>query len=172
MLCLGWCLGLAVMAEHIGLSYEVGAFIAGVAMARGKIALVFTERLKPLRDFFLMFFFFVLGARFEFLPTRSIWLPAIGLTALIVLTRPYILRLLLRFLGETPNFAKETGFRLGQASEFALIIATAAEISGRLSSPVSQMVQITTMLTMLASSYIVVMKFPTPIGVRPALKKD
>jgi len=172
MLCLGWCLGLAVLAEHIGLSYEVGAFIAGVSMARGKIALVFSERLKPLRDFFLMFFFFVLGARFELLPSSSIWVPAILVAGLIVLARPLYLRLLLRCVGESPNFSKETALRLGQASEFALIIAAAAVSSGRLSEEVSQVVQIATMLTMVISSYLVVMKFPTPLGVSPALKKD
>ena len=172
MLCLAWCLGLSILAEHIGLSYEVGAFIAGVAMARGKIALMFSERLKPLRDFFLMFFFFVLGAGFEFLPSPSIWVPALLVAALIVLFRPIYLKLLFRLVGESEKFSKETAVRLGQSSEFALIIAATAVSSGRLSESVSQVVQIATMLTMVISSYFVVIKFPTPLGVRPDLKKD
>ncbi len=172
MLCLAWCLGLAVLAEHIGLSFEVGAFVAGVTMARGKIALVLSEELKPLRDFFLMFFFFVLGARFDLLSLKINWLPGLILAALIVLLRPIYIRWLFRLTGEADDFSKETGMRLGPASEFALIVVAAAVAGGRMSEGVSQLVQLTTMLTMMISTYIVVMKYPTPIGVKAKLKRD
>ena len=172
MLCLAWGLGMAVLAEGVGLSYEIGAFIAGVTMARGKIALVLSEQLKPLRDFFLMFFFFVLGARFDLMALRSIWLPALLLGLLIVAVRPIVLRRLFGLVGEAPDFSREMGFRLGPASEFALIVAVAASQSGRLSGEMSQLIQFTTILTMLVSSYIVVLRYPTPIGVRADLFRD
>ena len=172
MLCLGWCVGMALLAETIGVPYEVGAFAAGVAMARGKIALVLSEQLKPIRDFFLMFFFFVLGATFDILHLRDVWLPALLLAALIVVSRPLWLRWLFRQLGEEPAFAKETALRLGQASEFALIIAVAATQGGHLSARVAHLVQLATILTMLVSSYVVILRCPTPIGVRPGLQRD
>lgn len=172
MLCLGWCLGLSVLAELIGLSYEVGAFIAGVVIARCKIALVLSEQLKPLRDFFLMFFFFVLGARFDFVTFRSAWLAALLLSLLIVLLRPLYLWGLLRLVGESADFSREAGIRLGQASEFALIITAAALSSGRLSDTMAQIVQLTTIITMIVSSYYVVFSYPTPIGIKDGLQKD
>jgi glutathione-regulated potassium-efflux system ancillary protein KefC len=172
MLCLAWCLGLAVLAELMGLSYEVGAFVAGVSIARGKIALVLSEELKPLRDFFLMFFFFVLGTRLNLFSLKDIWLAAVVLALLIVVLRPLYLRWLFRSTGEEPAFAREIGFRMGQGSEFALIVVAAALDSGRLSGEVSQLVQLTTMLTMVISSYVVVFKFATPIGFRAGLQKD
>ncbi len=172
MLCLGWCVGIALLAEAVGVPYEVGAFTAGVAMARGKIAPVLSERLKPLRDFFLMFFFFALGATFEVFHLGIVWLPAALLAGAIVLLRPLWLRWLFRRTGEEREFADEAGVRLGQASEFALIIAVAAAARGHLSTAVSQLVQFATILTMLASSYIVVFRYPTPIGVRPGLQRD
>lgn len=172
MLCLGWCVGVGLAAESAGIPFEVGAFVAGVAMARGKVAPVLSEQLKPLRDFFLMFFFFVLGASFDFLHLGSVWLPAVLVAVLIVSTRPFWLRWLLGRLGEERAFAAETGVRLGQASEFALIIAVAALQGGHLTPSAAHLVQLATVLTMLISSYIVVMKYPTPIGTRAGLQRD
>ena len=172
MLCLGWCMGIAVLAERIGLSYEIGAFIAGVIMARGKIAYIFSEQLKPLRDFFLMFFFFVLGAEFDLFLAKSVWLPALILSIMILVARPVYMQWLLRISGEEHEFSKEIGFRLGQASEFGLIIGVAAFESKHLSTHMSQLIQLTVILTMMISSYIVVYQYPTPIGVSKGLKKD
>ncbi len=62
---IGWCLGMAQLADMMGLSYEIGAFIAGVSLATNPIALFIAESFKPLRDFFLIMFFFSLGASFN-----------------------------------------------------------------------------------------------------------
>ena len=172
MLCLGWCVGVALLAQMLGVPYEIGAFVAGVSIARGKIALLFSEQLKPLRDFFLMFFFFVLGAGFDLSQLRRIWLPALVATVLIAGLRPYLLAWLFRRMGEARDFARETGFRLGQASEFALIIAVVATQGNQLSSEMAALIKLATVLSMLVSSYLVVLKFPTPIGVAPGLQRD
>lgn len=172
MLCLGWCVGVALAGHRLGIPHEVGAFVAGVTIARGKIALVLSEQLKPLRDFFLMFFFFVLGAALEFQGLRGIWAPAFLAATLILVSRPFWLRFLFVRLGEEPGFSKEIGIRLGQASEFALVIAVAASEGGHLSTGPAQLVQVAAVLTMLVSSYVVVLRCPTPIGVHPKLQRD
>ncbi len=61
LLALGWGLFGAGVAEFIGLSYEMGAFIAGVAFASSPVSLVIAEQLKPLRDFFRYFSFSLLA---------------------------------------------------------------------------------------------------------------
>ncbi|GIS91392.1 MAG: hypothetical protein CM1200mP20_14330 [Pseudomonadota bacterium] len=66
LLTLGWCLGLAQLAQALGLSYEMGAFIAGVTIANSPIAPYIADSLRPLRDFFLIMFFFALGAGLDF----------------------------------------------------------------------------------------------------------
>jgi Kef-type K+ transport system membrane component KefB len=58
LLAIGWCLGLSAVASAMGLSAEIGAFIAGVSLATSPIALYIAQNLKPLRDFFLILFFF------------------------------------------------------------------------------------------------------------------
>ena len=65
LLSLGWCLGFAQLAQSIGLSYELGAFIGGITLANSPIAPFIAESLRPLRDFFLVMFFFALGAGFN-----------------------------------------------------------------------------------------------------------
>lgn len=172
MLCLAWCLGLALLAKFAGLSYAVGAFLAGVTMARTKMAYVLSEQLKPLRDFFLMLFFVVLGAQMDLFQAKSVWLAAVLASVLILVTRPLCYRWMFRLIGEPREFARETGFRLGQASEFSLLVALIAAESGMITGEFSQLIQIATIITMVVSSYIVVLRFPTPIGVRPELSRD
>ncbi len=169
---LAWCFGIAGIANRMGLFYETGAFFAGVVMARHPIALFISERLKPLRDFFLVLFFFTLGAKLDFLVLRGIWLPSLALTLVFVLAKPWLFQRLLMMAGEERAFAQETGTRLGQLSEFSLLIAVLAFNLGHISHTVSQLIQAVTMLTFIISSYIVVLNYQTPIGVSEKLIKD
>ena len=57
LLAIGWCLGLSELGAALGLSAEIGAFVAGVALATSPISLYIADRLKPLRDFFSDFVF-------------------------------------------------------------------------------------------------------------------
>ena len=58
-------INMATLAALLGFSFEIGAFVAGVALARSPLSLFLSERLKPFRDFFLVLFFFVLGAELD-----------------------------------------------------------------------------------------------------------
>ena len=49
---LAWCLLWAETAHILGLSYEMGAFVAGLSIASCKVATIIAEYLKPLREFF------------------------------------------------------------------------------------------------------------------------
>ncbi|MBA1331771.1 sodium:hydrogen antiporter, partial [Candidatus Endoriftia persephone str. Guaymas] len=46
LLAIGWCLGMAELAGGVGLSREIGAFSAGVALATSPIALYIAESLR------------------------------------------------------------------------------------------------------------------------------
>ena len=172
LLAIAWCLGIAELAVTFGLSHEIGAFIAGVTLASSPIALFITERLKPLRDFFLIIFFFSLGAGFNMEMVMAIILPS-GLLALAVLIiKPLIFRYLLISSGEKASVSTEIGFRLGQASEFSLLIAVLAVESGFIRQNISYLIQLTTLLTFIFSSYLIVLRYPTPIAVSDRLRRD
>ena len=172
LVAIGWCLGLAELANYIGLSHEIGAFVAGVSLATSPIALFIAHHLKPLRDFFLVLFFFSLGAGFQLGLLSNVIIPALVLTAVALLLKPVVFRLLLFRISETSAISWEVGFRLGQISEFSLLITFIAARQAIISQDVSHVIQATAIATFLLSSYIVVFRYPTPIALSDKLRRD
>ena len=172
LLTIGWCLGIAELAEVIGLSKEIGAFIAGISLATSPIAQYIALNLKPLRDFFLILFFFSLGGGFDLSLLPSIALPAIILAIIMLTLKPVVYRYLLRSQSESNSLSWDIGFRLGQNSEFSLLIAYMAFGTQLIGSDASHLIQATAIITFLISSYIVVFNFPNPIAVSERLRRD
>ena len=172
LLSIGWCLGMSILAKKLNLSEDIGAFVAGVALAASPISLYIAESLKPLRDFFLVMFFFSVGATFNFDLAKHIFLPAITLSAFILIIKPLCFRYMFVKAGEKKSVSKEVGLRLGQASEFSLLVASIALETGMISNLSSNLIQATTILTFIASSYIVVLKYPTPMSLTEKMQKD
>ena len=172
LLATGWCLGIAELAHFIGLSREIGAFLAGISLATSPIAQIIALNLKPLRDFFLILFFFSLGSGFNLQLLAIIALPAIILAALMLIIKPFVYHYLLRKHSESQSLAWDIGFRLGQNSEFSLMIAYIAFSNGLISTEASHLIQATAIITFLISSYLVVFNFPTPIAVKDSLRRD
>jgi Kef-type K+ transport system membrane component KefB len=169
---IGWCLGMAQLGEMMGLSYEIGAFIAGVSLATNPIALFIAESFKPLRDFFLIMFFFSLGASFNITLLPEVIIPAVVISTLMLTIKPVTFARLLRKSGETSGLSSEIGVRLGQVSEFSLMIAVLALNTGAIGSSASYLIQTTTLITFIISSYIIMLNYPTPIAVSERLRKD
>jgi len=172
LLAIAWCLGIAEIASVIGLSHEIGAFIAGVTLASSPIALYITERLKPLRDFFLILFFFSIGASFNMGTLQEIIWPALLLAIFVIVLKPFTFSWLLTRAGENKKIALDVGVRLGQTSEFSLLIAVLAVESHFIGATASNMIQLTTLLTFIISSYIIVSTCTTPIAVSDKLRRD
>jgi Kef-type K+ transport system membrane component KefB len=172
LLSLAWCLGLAELANIIGLSYEIGAFIAGVSIASSPISLYIAESLKPLRDFFLVVFFFSVGANFNLDYLHVIYIPAMILAVLMLILKPVTYGILLRSVSETPQVAWEVGVRLGQSSEFSLLVGYLALSSDMIGQSASNVIQATTLFTFVVSSYYIVMRYPTPMGTTDLLRRD
>ena len=169
---IGWCVGFAELAHVLGLSYEMGAFVAGVALATSRISTFIAESLKPLRDFFLIMFFFSLGASFELPQLPSVIIPAGLLAVTMLLAKPFVFRVLLVRAGESAKNSTELGFRLGQISEFSLLIAVLAVEAKIIGETVSYVVQTATLITFIVSSYVIMLRFPTPIAVSAHLRRD
>lgn len=172
LLAIGWCLGMAEAAHAVGLSAEIGAFIAGITLATSPISQYIAINLKPLRDFFLILFFFALGARFDLTLLADILLPALILAAIMTGLKPVIFRSLLQGMDEHKDLAWSVGFRLGQNSEFSLLIAYVAAGTLLIGKEASHLIQATAILTFLISTYIVIFNFPTPIATSDKLRRD
>ncbi len=172
LLALGWCLGMARLSEMIGLSSEIGAFIAGISLATSPISQFIAISLKPLRDFFLILFFFALGARFDLSLLQDILIPACVLAGILLVLKPVVFHFLMLAFKEEDTLSWDVGFRLGQTSEFSLLIAYLAFSSFLISKEASHLIQATTIITFVVSSYIVVFNFPSPIAISDKLRRD
>lgn len=172
LVAIGWCLGIAELATVLGLSHEVGAFVAGVTLATSPIARYLAEALKPLRDFFLVLFFFALGAGFNIGALPQVLFPALILAAASVALKPLVFRALLKREQEKASMAGETGARLGQISEFSLLIVVVATELNVMSEKASILMQSATILSFVASSYWIVRRYPTPISMDRTLRRD
>ncbi|MBJ7537781.1 cation:proton antiporter [Marinomonas transparens] len=169
---IGWCLSMAVLAETAGLSAEMGAFIAGVALATSPISQYIATHLKPLRDFFLVLFFFTIGASFNLDLLGLVIIPALILAISSMLIKPIVFRFLLKGIKEDASTSWEVGFRLGQVSEFSLLIAYLAASIGLIGIEASHVIQATAILSFALSTYIVILNYPSPIAISDKLRRD
>lgn len=172
LLAIGWCLGVAQTAKVLGLSYEIGAFIAGISLATSPISLYIAEHLKPLRDFFLILFFFTLGAGFNISMLGIVALPALILAVLMVVGKPFVFSYFLGFIKEPKSISMEIGVRLGQISEFSLLIAFLATSVSLIGDRASTLIQATAILTFFLNTYWVILKYPSPIAISDRLRRD
>ena len=172
LVAIGWCLGVSQLGYAMGLSHEIGAFVAGVALARSPIATYIAESLKPLRDFFLVMFFFALGAGFPIPMLAEVALPAACLGGLMLMLKPVVFRWLLQREQESSRLSREIGVRLGQLSEFSLLIAVIASGGDVIGPKAAYTIHAATLFTFIVSSYVIMLRYPTPIAVTESLRRD
>jgi len=172
LVAVGWCLSMAEIGKYIGLSDEIGAFIAGVVLAASPIALFISESLKPLRDFFLVLFFFSIGANFDLSVLPKVWVPSLIIAGLMLTLKPVVFAFLLKNTKEKSQVAWEVGVRLGQVSEFSLLVAYIAAANQLIEINASYLIQTVTLLTFIASSYITVIKYPTPMAISDRMRSN
>jgi len=128
--------------------------------------------LKPLRDFFLVLFFVALGAGYDLGGLPSVVFPALLLAFIAVWLKPRIFQWLLRREQEKASMAAETGSRLGQISEFSLLIVLVATDVAVMSDRAALLMQSATILSFIASSFWIVRRYPTPIATDKNLRRD
>jgi Kef-type K+ transport system membrane component KefB len=174
LVAIAWCIGMAKLAAHFGLLHEIGAFIAGVAIAEGPIASYITSSLRPIRDFCLVLFFFTIGAGFNLQLLPVVLVPAILLSVIFLLFKPFLFEFLLKRSGEVRHIAVEAGIRLGQASEFSLLLGLMAYklIPDLIDAQTNYLIQAVTIITFVISCYWVGMKYPTPMSFDKKLQRD
>tara|TARA_R110002110_G_scaffold195770_1_gene405469 strand:- start:88744 stop:89913 length:1170 start_codon:yes stop_codon:yes gene_type:complete len=172
LVAIGWCLGIGQLAEFLSLSFEIGAFIAGISIAQSPISRFIADSLRPLRDFFLILFFFSLGAQFDVSVLSEVAIPAMILASLMLIIKPLTLKPLLLKTMSTPASAWEVGVRIGQISEFSLLVAYTASKSQIISEHAYFMIQAATIITFVVSSYWIVNRYPTPIAATEKLRRD
>jgi Kef-type K+ transport system membrane component KefB len=123
---LTWCFGFILAAHALGLSVEIGAFIAGVGLAQLPYNHELIRRVNPLVNFFLAVFFVTLGVRMQVGQGLEHWPSVVACSAFVLIVKPAILMALIPRSGHGERTSFMTSLTLGQISEFSLIIAALA----------------------------------------------
>jgi Kef-type K+ transport system membrane component KefB len=121
---LGWCFLMAGLAGYLGLSMEMGALIAGVAMSTFPYNFDIIGKIINIRDFFITLFFVALGMVIPN-PLKNPGLVSIALAAALFLVATRFLSVfpILYGLKNGLRVSLLTSINLSQLSEFALVIS-------------------------------------------------
>ena len=102
----------------------------------------------------------------------EVWWVALLLAALLVAAKPFVFATLLKRQGEASDVAWEVGYRLGQGSEFSLLLSYIAISNALVSAQAALIIQFATVLTLVVSSYFVIFRYPSPIAPNARLRRD
>ncbi len=152
---ISWAFLLAAIAEQLGFSIAIGAFLAGIAIASSPERIQISARVKPLRDFFVIIFFILLGASLPpgFLANNL--LAVLVLSAFILVGKPLIvlaIMLTLKFKNRTSFLTAAT---VAQVSEFSLILMTVGLSLNHVTQTDVALVSAVGVVTITLSSYLI-----------------
>ena len=117
-------------------------------------------------------FFFALGAGFDLQVLPDVAVPAVVLAGVMLVVKPWVFRAILTWEGEAPKLSAEVGLRLGQLSEFSLLIAALAHNVAIVGDRATYVIQAATLISFVISSYLIMLRYPTPIAVSASLRRD
>lgn len=175
LVAIGWCLMCAEITKNIGVSYEIGAFIAGVSLSRSPISFYISENLKQLRDFFLVLFFFVLGAHMNLFILWNNIIQILIISGVFLLIKPILFNFLLKknyVLMDHQYDSFDISLRLGQISEFSLLILYESSKYNFIDKTAYNVMQAVIIITFVVSSYVIINWLNTPLAVSDRLRAD
>jgi Kef-type K+ transport system membrane component KefB len=123
---LTWCFAFIFAAQALGLSVEIGAFVAGVSLAQLSYNEELIRRVHPLVNFFLAVFFVTLGIHMELGSALAVWPSVLALSLFVLIGKPAILMVLIPRFGYGERTSFLAALTLGQLSEFSFIVASLA----------------------------------------------
>ena len=161
----------ASIGAVLGFSIAIGAFLSGLAIASSPYRLQISARVKPLRDFFVVIFFILLGTSLSFGVGKVLIPQILVLSLFILIGKPLIMfaiMLTLKFRNRTAFLASITG---AQVSEFSLILMTSGLSLGHVGLSDSALVSAIAVVTITISSYMILFGEKTYKFIRDPLAK-
>lgn len=154
---IAWAFGIAtlVASRAIGFSQEIGGFLAGLALASTAQQYQIDAKIKPLRDFFIVIFFIVLGSTVAVGNLHGLVTPAIVLSLFVLIGNPIIVFLLMAAMGFRARTSFLTSVTVAQISEFSLILVALGRNVGHLDDRTVSLVTLVGVVTILLSTYFI-----------------
>ncbi len=156
LISLAWVFFMAATVYRLGFSIEIGGFLAGLALANSSENFEIASRIRPLRDFFILIFFVILGSSLVFSNFHGLLLPILGFSLFVLIGDPLIVLILMSMLGYRRRISFLTGVTMAQISEFSLVLAALAFKVGYVSEKAVAVITATGVITIIFSSYLVI----------------
>lgn len=150
-----WAFALASLFDYAGFSIEIGALLAGITLSMSPYRYEIASRMKPLRDFFLLLFFILLGSQLTFNNFGNSVVPVVIFSLFVLIGNPLIVMTLMGVLGYTKRNGFLAGLTVSQISEFSFILIALGISVGHLSQEILSIVTFIGLITMAGSSYAV-----------------
>jgi Kef-type K+ transport system membrane component KefB len=165
-----WAVSLAATSALIGLSMEIGAFVAGVALASTSYRESLGARMVSLRDILILFFFIELGAMLTFdSAIEQLW-PAIVLSLFVLVGNPLIVMVIMGIMGYRSQVSFRAGLVVAQISEFSLILIALGYELGQVDESVLSLVTLVGIITITISTYFILYSEQLYRVLQPGLK--
>ena len=155
-----WCFLVVLLAHQFHLSVEIGAFLAGIAIAQLPIHEDLHRRLHPLMTFFVAVFLVTLGIQMDISVLGEVWKYALGLSVFVIIAKPLIVFIILSRLRYSEYTAFQAAIASGQVSEFAFILLGLGAGAGLIEGRVVSLGGMVGILTIAISSYLILYSDP------------
>ncbi|TVR66648.1 MAG: portal protein [Gemmatimonadales bacterium] len=152
---LAWCFAFVLGAEKMELSLEIGAFLAGLALAQLPYNDDLRRRVHPLMNFFIAVFFVSLGIQMEFSAVGEVWFPAIILALFVLIGNPFIFMILISRMGYGERTSFLTSVTVAQISEFSFIFAAMGLSAGLIGQEILSLVAVVGLTTIAVSAFMI-----------------
>jgi Kef-type K+ transport system membrane component KefB/uncharacterized UPF0146 family protein len=150
-----WAVSVAAVSDWLGFSTEVGAFLAGFALASTPYRESLASSLTGLRDFLLLFFFIQLGSNLDFGEVGAQIPAAILLSAFVLIGNPIIVMVIMGVMGYPKRVSFLSGLAVAQISEFSLILVALGLQLGQIENETVGLVTLVGLITIGLSTYLI-----------------
>ncbi|MBI2125081.1 cation:proton antiporter [Candidatus Woesearchaeota archaeon] len=151
---ISWAFALSLLFFKTGFSLEIGALIAGVTLSLSPYRYEISSKMKPMRDFFLVLFFIMLGYQLGFSDLQQNILPVILFSLLVLIGNPLSILILMGLMGHTKRNGFLAGWTVAQIGEFSHILIALGITIGHLSHEVLSIITAVALITIAVSSYL------------------
>ncbi|MDX2377095.1 cation:proton antiporter [Microbacterium sp. LRZ72] len=165
-----WAVALAALTDVLGFSIEVGAFLAGFALASTRYRETIAASLSGLRDFLLLFFFINLGAQLDFSTIGAQVPAAIVFSLFVLIGNPLIVLVIMGAMGYPSRVGFLAGLTVAQISEFSLILIALGSDLGQVGDDLVGLVTLVGLITIAGSTYLILYSKQIYDRIEPALR--
>lgn len=130
---LGVVIAAALLMDIAGMSYAMGAFIAGVMLAESSYRHEIEANIEPFRGLFLGLFFMAIGLSLDLQVIKESWLQILIMAPIVMLMKAVAIYVLCRLFNNTHHNSLRVALGLSQHGEFGFVLFSAAAVSGILS---------------------------------------